>query len=106
MSTHSTSDAAFVAREEYERVVAQRDGLLDRLLADPERSGIAALDGLRKMLPELKIEEDEACHAILDWIGVARDDLTLAERVRLLALEHATKQGYSLEEAEHLAPSA
>ena len=99
-------DAAYVAREEYERVCAQRDRLMERLIADPERAALATLDGLRKMLPELKAEEDAACQAILDWIGVARDDLSLAERVRILALELATKQGYTLEEAERLAPVA
>lgn len=98
--------AASVPREEYERVVGQRDNLLARLEADPERAAVATLDGLRKMLPELKVEEDEACHAILDWIGVAKDDLALAERVRILAVELATRQGYTVEEAERLAPSA
>lgn len=98
-------------------MVAQRDRLTDRLMADPDRAALATLDGLRTMLPELKAEEDEACHAILDWIGVARHEpdpndplgltlgepLALAERVRILALELATRQGY-LEEAERLAP--
>ena len=92
--------------EEYERVKKQRDDLAARLMADPDRAATATLDGLRKLLPELKAEEDAACHAILDWIGVARDDLSLAERVRILALELATKQGYTLEEAERLAPTA
>jgi hypothetical protein len=97
--------AAYVAREEYERVCAQRDKLTERLMADPDRAATATLDGLRKMLPELKIEEDERIGAILDWIGVTGgDDLSLAERVRILALELATKQGYSLEEAERLCP--
>lgn len=89
----------------YERATEQRENLLARLAADPDRSAIATLDGLGKMLPELKVEEDEQIGAILDWSGVAGDDdLSLAERVRILALEHATKQGYSLEEAERLCP--
>lgn len=105
MATNESS-AAYVAREEYERVVAQRDKLIERLMADPDRAAAATLDGLRKMLPELKVEEDEAIGRILDWIGVAGDgDLSLAERVRILALELATRQGYTLEEAERLAPA-
>lgn len=92
-------------REDEARLREQRDKLMERIVGDPDRFAAAALDGLRKMLPELKAEEDEQIGAILNWIGVAGDGhLTLAERVRILALEHATKQGYSLEEAERLCP--
>ena len=91
-----------VRRAEYERVKAQRDNLFDRLEADPIRSATAALDGLQKVWRE----DEQQCHRILDWIGVAADDLALAERVRILALELATRQGYTLDEAERLAPPA
>jgi len=91
-----------------ERLLAarkQRDGLLARLEADPDRAAIAVLDGLQKLLPELLTEDVQQSEAILDWIGVA-DDLSLAERVRILALERATRQGYTLDEAERLCPPA
>lgn len=79
---------------------------------------LLAAEGLRQVLAEIPREEYESCHAILDWIGVARDtgvvppyrsepeSLSLAERVRLLAVELATRQGYSLDEAERLCPEA
>jgi hypothetical protein len=90
---------------ENDRLQTSRDKAVALLMADPDRAAVAALEGLRTMLPELKVEEDERIGAILDWIGVAGDDaLSLAERVRILAFELATKQGYSLEEAERLCP--
>lgn len=93
------------AADEIERLRDGRDQAVRLLMADPDRSAIAVVEGLRKMLPELKVEEDEQISAVLDWIGVAGDgDLTLAERVRILALQVATTQGYSLEEAERLCP--
>ncbi len=91
-----------IDRDEYERVVAQRDGLLSRLEADPERAAVAAIDGLRKVFAE----EYAQCERILDWIGVASENLALSERVRILALEMATRQGYTLDEAERLCPPA
>lgn len=100
-------NAATVSRAEYERVCGQRDRLMERLEADPERAAVAALDGLRKIWTE----DDEQAMRILDWIGVARSDLdeqplALVERVRILAVDLATRQGYTLEQAERLAPPA
>ncbi len=94
--------AAFVSREEYERVKTQRDNLFARLEADPGRAAVATLDGLRKVWTE----DGEQCHRILDWIGVAADNLALPERVRILVLELAAKQGYTLDDAERLCPPA
>lgn len=92
------------ALDEIERLREGRDKAVTLLEADPDRAAVATLEGLREMLPELKVEEDAQISAILDWIGVAAGDMSLAERVRILALEVATKQGYSLEEAERLCP--
>jgi hypothetical protein len=88
-------------RAEYERVVAQRDSLMKLLEADVDRSAIAVLHGLRKVLAE----ENGQIDRILDWIGVADDEtLSRADRVRLLALELATRQGYTLGEARARMP--
>jgi hypothetical protein len=84
-----------------ERLERQRDELFARLQADPERAAIASLDGITKILGE----DEQAASRVLDWIGVAAN-LSLAERVKWLAVEVATKQGYSLDEAERLADAA
>jgi hypothetical protein len=98
---HMTAIQLEWAAREVERLRAHRDKLLDRLEADPGRAAIATLDGLRKIWTE----DDEQTHRILDWIGVA-GGLALPERVRILALDLATRQGHTLEEAERLAPPA
>lgn len=97
----SRSAATALLEAEIERLRDQRNNLLARLEADPDRAAVAAVDGLRKIFTE----DDEQAHRILDWIGVA-GDLALVERVRILALELATKQGYTLDEADQLAPPA
>jgi hypothetical protein len=93
------------AADEIERLRDGRDKAVALLMADPDRSAVAAVEGLRKLLPELLADDVEQAGAILDWIGVAHHGLSLAERVRILALELATKQGYSLDEAERLCPA-
>jgi len=100
---HENCNAARIAELEAEvdRLRGIRDKLVDRLEADPERAAVAALDGLRKIWTE----DDEQAHRILDWIGVA-GDLALVERVRILAIQTATHQGYTLDQAERLAPPA
>jgi hypothetical protein len=86
---------------ERNRLREQRDKLFARLEADPERAGVAAVDGLRK----LWAEDGEQCDRILDWIGVP-DELGLSERVRILALDVAVRRGMSMEDAERAAPPA
>ena len=102
---HKEIDGGAVPRSEYERVCRQRDMAVERLRADPDAAAIATLDGLQKLLPKLKDEEDVSISKILDWIGVADDgEMTLADRVRILALEMATRQGVPLDQAERLCP--
>lgn len=91
------------AADEIDRLLEARENLYARLTADPTRAAVATIDGLRTLLAE----EDGRIDRILDWIGVADDEtLSRADRVRLLAVELATKQGYSLDQAERLAPGA
>lgn len=95
--------------EEYEVHLRQVNAnLAARLEADPDRAAIATLDGLRKILSEdtEALEADVAAAGrILDWIGVA-GGLPFSERVKIVAVMLATKQGLSLDEAERIAGAA
>jgi hypothetical protein len=56
-------------------------------------------------LAALVDQEALAANRVLDWIGVAAG-MPLSQRVKWLAVEVGTRQGYSLEEAERLADAA
>jgi hypothetical protein len=104
-------EAEFIHRAS--TLVPELAGALRLALAENDRltvaldTAIAVTDAPEKIesLRSLILNEAQAASRILDWIGVA-SGLSLSQRVRILALQLATTQGYTLEGADRLAPSA